>query len=265
MDNERIRYLVEKFDEGTLSPDELNELEQFITQGTVDINAFPVLGKINRSLEKLDIPDPGKEMDTAFYNMLNGKLHSGDKNFFQNIIQRISQFMIRLPDHRVAYPTLLLITGLIIGAFINFRSGQQQIRALNAQMSEIHDMLVVSLLEKPDATDRLKAVSLSMDLKSADQKVIDALLNTLNHDENVNVRLAAIDALYKYSGNEKVRKGFIEALSYQDSPIVLVTLADVLVSLQEKGSVDPLKKLLKNKNLDDQVKDKILSSIKKIS
>ena len=126
-------------------------------------------------------------------------------------------------------------------------------------------MLVVSLLQKPDATERLKAVSLTMGMKSADNKIIDALLNTLNHDENVNVRLAAIDALCKYANNERVRKGFIEALGYQDSPIVIVTLADVLVSLQDKNSIDKLEQLLKDKGLNEQVKDKIQNSIKKIS
>ena len=113
----------------------------------------------------------------------------------------------------------------------------------------------------PFPTERLKAISISNQINNADDKIIDALLNTLNNDENVNVRLMAVEALYNYADNPKVRIGLIRSIEKQESPIVQVALADVMVMLQEKRSVSELKKLLEKNNIDKNVEAKLKSSI----
>jgi hypothetical protein len=123
---------------------------------------------------------------------------------------------------------------------------------------------MLTLLEQPSATDRLKAVNLSEDLESPDKMVIQALLTTLNNDESVNVRLAAIEALFKYSNQPEVRKGLIDAIPNQSSPMILITLSKAMVLLQERGSVEKLKQVVKDNQLEEKAKETINENIKKI-
>ena len=87
---------------------------------------------------------------------------------------------------------------------------------------------------------------------------------TLNNDENVNVRLMTLDALTKLSHNARVREGLVQSITKQDSPLVQSAIADVMVKLQEKKSIKPLQRLLKQDNLNEMVKDKIKQSINQL-
>jgi hypothetical protein len=120
---------------------------------------------------------------------------------------------------------------------------------------------MLSMLEKESATERLKAVSLSSDMNQVSKKVTSALFKALNGDENVNVRLAALDVLMNYAKDGDVRAELIKSISVQDSPLVQVALAELMVTLQERKSVTELKKLLKNDKTPKEVKGKIEKSI----
>ncbi|MCK4465719.1 MAG: HEAT repeat domain-containing protein, partial [Bacteroidales bacterium] len=95
-----------------------------------------------------------------------------------------------------------------------------------------------------------------------DIKVIMALLNTLDRDPNINVRLGSLDALVEYVGNPVVREGLINSITKQDSPLVQVALADIMIALQEKRSVPELKKLLEKRDLNETAKERLEQSIK---
>ncbi|WP_431200274.1 HEAT repeat domain-containing protein [Mucilaginibacter sp. P25] len=91
--------------------------------------------------------------------------------------------------------------------------------------------------------------------------MIDALLATLNNDPNVNVRLSTLDALTHLTGYPEVREGLIKSIVEQDSPLMQLAIADVMLKLQEKRSVKSFKELLKQKGLDNGVRDKIKQTI----
>jgi hypothetical protein len=96
--------------------------------------------------------------------------------------------------------------------------------------------------------------------------VVSALLSTLNNDPNVNVRLATLEALAPLAQQDAtVRLGLVHSLAQQPSPLVQSSLADVMVQLQERRSVKPLRELLKQADLDETVKDKIEQSIRTLS
>ena len=81
--------------------------------------------------------------------------------------------------------------------------------------------------------------------------MVTALLSTLNNDPNVNVRLATLEALAPLADDPAVRLGLVHSLTRQDSPLVQSALADVMVQLQERRSVKPLRELLRQANLDE--------------
>lgn len=140
----------------------------------------------------------------------------------------------------------------------------RQIDSLSAQVSEMKQMMMLSMLENPSASQRIKAVSYSDEIGSANKKVIDALFTTLNEDPNVNVRLITLDALAKFAKDPAVREGLIQSIAEQESPLLQSAIADVMVKLQEKRSIKPLEKLLQKKDINEMVKQKIEQSIQKL-
>jgi len=75
----------------------------------------------------------------------------------------------------------------------------------------------------------------------------------------------ALEALTQYASDASVRERLVKSLAVQDSPMVQVALADVMVQLQEKRSVKELRILLKKEGLNDLVKNKIEQTIKDLS
>ena len=133
---------------------------------------------------------------------------------------------------------------------------------LTQQVSDLREMMIFSLLEKESASERIKAVNLTSEMNEVSEKVTDALFKTMNRDENVNVRLSALEALKPYAKQSRVREQLIESIGKQDSPLVQVALAEFMAAIQEKKSVKELQKLLQNENTPKEVKSKINESIK---
>ena len=125
-------------------------------------------------------------------------------------------------------------------------------------------VMMLSLLQDPSASQRIRAINYTEDIGNVNLKVISALFTTLNEDPNVNVRLATLDALIKLAGEPKVREGLVRSIDLQDSPLMQSAIADAMVKLQEKSSVQSLRNLLNKKGLNQMVKINIEKSISKL-
>ena len=156
---------------------------------------------------------------------------------------------------------VLIVAGFSGGYYFNRPTGDVSVSALTKEVSDLKEMVMLSLLEKESATDRLKAVSLTNDMDRASQHVTEALIKTLNQDGNVNVGLAALEALQPYAKDDKVRESLIRSIANQQSPLLQVALAELMVALQEKKSVEELRKLLQEENTPEEIKERIERSI----
>ena len=101
--------------------------------------------------------------------------------------------------------------------------------SLRAEVRSLHEMVALSLLEQPRATDRLRGVEFGARLDGPDRPVVAALVDAVARDPNVNVRLAAVDALAPVAAEPSVRDALIRALPQQDAPMVQLALADLLL------------------------------------
>jgi HEAT repeat protein len=224
-------------------------------------------------LGKLPTPEPSKDTKTRFHAMLDTFRHEEEAKkagLFQTILERFKALFAYKPAYNWAYAMVLLIVGSLAGYFVGKPDSQEvtsqnKIETLSSEVQEMKQMMMLSMLENPTATERLKAVSYTQELNTVDDKVIDALLMTLNSDPNENVRLVTVEALVELADNPKVRKGLVQSLMKQDSPLVQVALADAMVRLQEKSSVKQFKKLLQKEDLNDAVKGKIEHTIMALS
>jgi HEAT repeat protein len=124
--------------------------------------------------------------------------------------------------------------------------------------------LAVSLLEKSSAFDRLQGVNLSYTLEKPDSGLLEALLETVNTDPNINVRLAAVDSLYLFYDNPIIIEGVAEMLFNQTSPLVQVALIDLVINMHERRAVESLKNLIQSETLDPDVKQHAQLGLQKI-
>jgi hypothetical protein len=164
---------------------------------------------------------------------------------------------------RLAFGMAMLLLGWAGGYWLRPKTaGSAQVESPIAQEETQRQDMVLTLIGQSSATDRLRAVSYTDELQQADERVIKALLFTLNHDENVNVRLVTVEALYRFADDPAVREGLVRSIAQQESALVQIALADAMVALHEKRSVAQLRELLHRKGMDASVKEKLESSIR---
>jgi hypothetical protein len=222
--------------------------------------ALAATGFVLDSINNLQDPEPSVQMKADFRAMLDDlkaaeKKKVSDGSIWSWLLQP------RLP---LAYGLIILLC--IGGAYWLGHSNKQgqQVRELHARVHERKQTMMLTMLDNPLASERMKAVSYTSDLKNVDKRVIDALLVTLNNDPNVNVRLSTLEALAALGSHPEVRAGLIRSITTQDSPIIQLAIADVMVKLQEKRSLGSFKELLKQKGLDDEVKRKVKETMTKL-
>jgi HEAT repeats len=255
MEKKQKEELVAKYNEGLADPAEIKLIEQLIESGEVDLTELRELAGLDEQILTMESVSPSINLDDQFYATLaNEKKALKSKNSFAT-----ANWNFLFP--RLALATVLILIGFSAGYFIQSPSDNKEVSQLTEEVSELKEMMMLSLLEKESATQRLKAVSLTSEMDQASEKVTNALFATLNYDENVNVRLAALEALTTYSKDSAVRAKLIESIAIQDSPLVQMALAELMVAIQEKKSVDALKQLLQNENTPKEVKTKISESI----
>ena len=122
-----------------------------------------------------------------------------------------------------------LLVGIFAGQHLpGARVEQDQIAALRSEVYRMRQTVALSLLENQSPTDRLRGVDYSARINSPDDQVLQALLDTLDRDGNVNVRLAAADALQRYINQPLVRRRLRDSLRRQESPLLQVALLDML-------------------------------------
>ncbi|NIJ54057.1 HEAT repeat domain-containing protein [Dyadobacter arcticus] len=256
-----------------LSKGERLEVDNHLTECIACQEEFAMDKQLWDSLGKMRIPEPEEAMRTNFYQMLDQfkKAEKADESFsWQHIIEKIKDFVLPQWSIQLAFSLLLVGLGLVIGRKtgkdnVKATDYQQKIETLASEVEEMKSTMMLSLIENPSATERLRAVGYTTEIVNADERVINALFTTLNNDDNVNVRLVTLEALTQYTSDAAVREGLVKSLLVQDSPMVQVALADVMVKMQEKRSIKALRTLLKKEGLNDLVKNKIEQSIKDLS
>ncbi len=256
METKHVEELIAKYNEGLADPSEIKMIEQLIERGEASLVQLRNLHLLEEQLLQMEDPTPSLNLDDKFYSMLAHEKRKAKSNSFSISFSDWSSWFPKL-----SLAAVLLVIGYAGGFWIQRdSSSSDEVHELTQQVGDLKEMMMLTLLEKESATERLKAVSLTNDLPVS-EKIVGALFQTLNKDENVNVRLAALEALKSYSRNSEVREQLIRSIAIQDNPLIQVALAELMVSIQEKKSVKELQKLLENDRTPKEVKSKLQESI----
>jgi hypothetical protein len=206
------------------------------------------------------------------------------RNFLE-MLSRYDDAAARAGSRRVS-PMLALIPGwfrpgrpavqaacaavLAVGSFAcgYFLSGggrnPGEMAELRQEVHALNNLLTVSLLHQESASERLKGVSLGSRGNGSDPDIASALIYAMNHDRNVNVRLAALDALSRDIGTSGVRGEIIRTFPEQSSPLMQIALVDVLVQINDPESREVLQQALTRPGLLPDVRERIGQGIRQI-
>ncbi len=256
---------------GALDQVQVSKVESHLTDCADCRTEFEIVKKLWDLMGEIPRPEPSDNMRIGFNAILSNIKEESrvNKNPVGVWINKIRELWDLQARPRFAFGILLAAAGLITGYLLH-QPGQstitydKQIVSLSSQVSEMRQLMMLSLLQDPSASQRIRAVAYTDEMSNVDHKVIDALFTTLNMDPNVNVRLAALEALVKLSDKPQVREGLVRSISLQESPLIQSAIADAMVKLREKSSVESLQKLLNKKDLNQMVKLNIEKSIQKL-
>lgn len=213
-------------------------------------------------LNTLPAEQPSAELRPRFYAMLAAyqqglqetKPAAGVRDAIDGWLAR---WWPRRPAWQFGFAMAMLLFGLWLGQRqINVADDSLQLAQLRTELQSMRQLVTLSLLQQSSPTERLRGVSYSQLVQEPDQEVQTALLHTLNYDPNVNVRLAALEALYSFGNEAGMRRELVESLRRQTSPLVQIALIDLLVKLREKQSLGVLRQLVQDEELNQDVKQR---------
>jgi hypothetical protein len=212
---------------------------------------------------------PSGRLRENFYAMLEEAKREADAKESGRGPGRIRQFLgglwaTRRPVFIYAFTLTLLLVGAGAGYFLREAGAAGRTAALNLELQDMRRAVALSMIDRPLASDRLEGVGMSARLDSPDRKTLRALVDTLDGDPNVNVRLAAVDALYLFRNDPGVKDSLVRSLGKQESPLVQVALIDLLVEIRERRAADALRKLIGDARLAPQVKEHAKLGLKQI-
>lgn len=250
--------LIKKYHQEGLNASETQQLEQFLEQGEIALEELKDMQQLKQQLD-FTVEPPTTSLRHRFYQHLATEKAKQEKS---NPWEQVQLFWQKLLANRVAFGAMMLLIGFGLSWWLHgSQIDHPQIAQLAEELSETREMMMLTMLEQESTTDRIRAVNLTKDMTEVSDQVTDALFETLNKDDNVNVRLVTLEALLPYTNDPKVREGLVHAIQYQNSPLVQIALAEVMVALQEKSSINELKGLLQQEEMPIEVKEKIEESI----
>ncbi len=158
---------------------------------------------------------------------------------------------------QIAATIALVISGYFYGKFQNNESLSNEMAVLKKEKIQMKQVMTISLIENESASKRLQAVNYAEEFEQPGNDILKALIQKMHYDDHINVRLAAAEALAKFSDKEMVRNALINALDQEQDPGMQIELIQILVSIQEKRAVPSMEKLLQKEETPNYVKDQV--------
>jgi anti-sigma factor RsiW len=182
------------------------------------------LVELAAQLDRLPMEKPSPALRERFYEMLENAAEDARP------LSRWSGKRMAL-----AAAVLLLVGGSFLGGYWIRGGSDAAIPAQNGNLA---------LLRQSGPGLRMAGIMLVSQGDPNDAAPAEALLDLLDRDPNESVRLAAVDALYLYGRQPRVRERLADAMARQTSPRVQLALVDLLGGLREQRASEALKSLL---------------------
>ncbi|HEY7673294.1 MAG TPA: zf-HC2 domain-containing protein [Gammaproteobacteria bacterium] len=231
---------------GLLSPEDEQQLEAHLASCAACGAEADAIAALWAGMGEIADDVPHERMRMRFHAALAAYEERMRTSGLDALFERIWP---RRPALQAAFATVLLLVGVVVGQQLTAPSNSE----IDSLRAEVRTVGIV-LLGHQSAAERLRGVEWARRTDS-DAEVVAALLETARHDANLNVRLAAVDALSDWLDRPQVGAGLTAALEQEDAPLMQVTLASRLLEGGVEGSTAAVTHLLEREELDPLVRD----------
>ena len=230
----------------TLSEQEMKDIQEYLNSNEECAQEVEAMKKLFFDMSEEEMEHPSAALQLNFEEMLE-----------EEKMKQQTPKVIHLQEHtswksyiRVAASVLIVASAFVIGTLVgNGPSGNDPIEQALAS------------IEDDSASQRIAALNLSEEINTTDRRILQAFVDRLLYDEKPSVRLAAVEALSKFASEEMVKVALLKALEKDTDPAIQIELIQVLVNIEEKRALPPMKNLLDNENVPEYVKKEIQFNI----
>lgn len=135
------------------------------------------------------------------------------------------------------------------------KSQQQEARNTVANREPAPVPLAVRLADSTSASTRLAAILEIEQSERMNGHIVAMLSETMNHDGNTNVRLAALDVLSRHLDDPQVADLLAAALTTQDDPLVQLGIVRIAAQIDHVGIEEALFAVARSPYTFEAVKD----------
>ncbi|MFP4025500.1 MAG: HEAT repeat domain-containing protein [Thiohalospira sp.] len=262
MECKNIQNLMIDFIDRNISGDKKDAIEKHLLECEACRNEHKQMLQMFNDLNIVKDEKPDNHLKSDFYAMLENEKKQLVKIPTVNLTNKNSQ--MNWSFIKYAATTIILIgIGFLLGQQMQVRNNNQaEIAMLRKELYEMQQNLSMASLTHSTASQRLKAVNTISEQLAPDNKMIDVLINALNNDDNINVKMAAANALSKYPENQEVRNELIESLENEEEPALQITLISILTQIQDKKAKKAFQNILQNENTIPVVKQQAEEGLK---
>ena len=258
MEKEKLEELLIDYIDGRLNETERTDVEKELAANDQSYKLYEELREVIRLMSKSPSIEPTQRARVTFEHALQAEqkvvMNRGARVFFSPVVLRAAAAMA------------LVITGVAIGYWINRnQQREEELTALRKEVEANKKLMMGMLINRQSASQRMLGATVAFKMDKADDEIVNALIKAMNEDPNLNVRLAALEALSKFHEQEHVRKALIASLATQTDPVVQISLIRLLVELKEKESLKELLRITNDEELLPAVKDEAHVGILKLS
>ncbi|PLX16882.1 MAG: hypothetical protein C0597_07610 [Marinilabiliales bacterium] len=213
MECKNIQNILIDFIEGNVPDDVKVQLEEHLLTCTQCRKEHKQTHQLIEELSVLEDKTPNVQLKEDFYTMLEQEKELITKSPLIKKPYSENNLSIWSYIKYAASAIILLGFGFLLGRNMQIQSVKNsEIAALRSELYSMQQTATTASLSIPTASQRLKAVNTINEQVKVDIKTVALLINTFKTDENINVRMAAANALSKYKESPDVRDAFLEVL-----------------------------------------------------
>lgn len=256
---EDYRAQLPEYWEGALEEEVKAVLEMHLASCTGCRGEAESLGRIWHGLARIPMTHPSRDLRRRFYERLDAYQQGiseapATARPESSLADRFRAWFMLRPAFQVGFSVALLGIGFLAGYGIDRKKDDPHMAQLREEIGNMRQLVTLSLLQQQNASERLRGVNFAYRMEQSDTEVLSALLHTVNHDSNVNVRLAAVDALLSFGDSPVARRGLVQAIGKQESPMVQVALVDAAAQLRDQQAISALNALAADPNANEDVR-----------
>ncbi len=261
MDCEDIKELFIEYIDGTLDVKGSRKVDEHLSSCEECRTELDAMKSVWLELDDLETEQVSDNLKKTIDNMIDsynlGMNNTKKETCYMSVSGWLESWWPRGPVIQASVSVAVLVIGLLAGLSIGERTrSKTEIFQLKTDMSQLRQVVMSSLLDQASVTERIRGLTMTSRLKNEDKEFYSTLLLLLNSDSDVNVRLAAVNALANFVDNEYVRHELVKSLGLQSSPLVQASLIDLLAPTKESSLSSELIRMINDPGINKYVKER---------